>query len=69
MAVRGVRGATTVRANDAKAIFDATADVLASPNKGLPDGLKVDQKGNIFATAVNGVYVFAPDFTFVPRCL
>lgn len=28
MAVRGVRGATTVRANDAKAIFDATAELL-----------------------------------------
>ena len=39
----------------------------ASPNKGLPDGLKVDQKGNIFATAVNGVYVFAPDRTLLGR--
>src|SRR5207253_10679214 len=29
-----------------KTIFDATKDVIASPNKGLPDGLKVDQKGN-----------------------
>lgn len=28
MAVRGVRGATTVRANDAKQIFDATAEML-----------------------------------------
>ena len=43
-----------------KVIHDATADVKANPNKGLPDGLKVDQKGNIFATAVNGVYVFNP---------
>ena len=50
-----------------KTIFDATKDVLESPNKGLPDGLKVDAKGNIFATAVNGVYVFAPDFTFLGR--
>ena len=50
-----------------KTIHDATADVLASPNKGLPDGLKVDEKGNLFATAVNGVYVFAPDFTFLGR--
>src|SRR5262245_41926116 len=41
-----------------KQIFDATADVKANPEKGLPDGMKVDQKGNIFATAVNGVYVF-----------
>ena len=33
-----------------KLLHDATADVKASPNKGLPDGLKVDAKGNIFAT-------------------
>jgi gluconolactonase len=50
-----------------KQIHDATADVKASPNKGLPDGMKVDAKGNIFATAVNGVYVFSPDFQFIGR--
>lgn len=50
-----------------KLIYDATPDVKANPNKGLPDGLKVDQKGNIFATAVNGVYVFAPDFTLLGK--
>lgn len=50
-----------------KQLHDATADVKASPNKGLPDGLKVDQKGNIFATAVNGVYVFSPDGKLLGR--
>ena len=50
-----------------KLVHDATADVKASPDKGLPDGLKVDAKGNIFATAVNGVYVFAPDHTLLGR--
>ena len=50
-----------------KLLYDATADVKASPNKGLPDGMKVDAKGNIFATAVNGVYVFAPDGTLLGR--
>jgi gluconolactonase len=50
-----------------KQMHDATADVKAHPNKGLPDGLKVDQKGNIFATAVNGVYVFAPDGKLLGR--
>ena len=39
---------------------DLTADVKANPNKGLPDGLKVDRNGNIFATAVNGIYVLSP---------
>ncbi|MFM8274781.1 MAG: SMP-30/gluconolactonase/LRE family protein [Gemmata sp.] len=52
-----------------KLLYDATADVKASPNKGLPDGLKVDAKGNIFATAVNGVYVFSPDGTLLGRIL
>ncbi|MCZ2341650.1 MAG: SMP-30/gluconolactonase/LRE family protein [Bacteroidales bacterium] len=41
-------------------ICDLTADVKAAPNKGLPDGLKVDQRGNIFATAVNGIYILSP---------
>jgi gluconolactonase len=43
---------------EGKVFHDATADVKASPNKGLPDGLKVDQKGNVWTTAVNGIYVF-----------
>ena len=50
-----------------KLLYDATADVKASPNKGLPDGMKVDAKGNVFATAVNGVYVFVPDGTLLGR--
>jgi len=50
-----------------KQLYDATADVKAHPDKGLPDGLKVDQKGNIFATAVNGVYVFSPDGKLLGR--
>ena len=48
-------------------IHDATADVKAHKDKGLPDGMKVDQKGNIFATAVNGVYVFSPDYKLLGR--
>lgn len=41
------------------------ADVtsLAGRKKGLPDGLKVDQAGNLFATAPGGVFIFAPDGT------
>jgi gluconolactonase len=41
---------------------DATAWAAAG-RKGLPDGLKVDQKGNVFATGPGGVHVFAPDGT------
>ncbi len=41
---------------------DATAGVEAG-KKGLPDGMKVDRKGNLFATGPGGVYIFAPDGT------
>ncbi len=47
--------------------IDATADVKANPDRGLPDGLKVDRTGNVFATAVNGIYVFAPDGKLLGR--
>lgn len=42
--------------------FDATAWVKQG-KKGLPDGLKVDQQGNLFATGPGGVHVLAPDGT------
>ena len=29
--------------------------------KGLPDGMKVDASGNIFATGPGGVLIFSPD--------
>jgi gluconolactonase len=38
--------------------FDATD--LAKTRKGLPDGLKVDLKGNLFATGPGGVLVISP---------
>jgi gluconolactonase len=34
-----------------------------STKKGLPDGMKVDASGNLFATGPGGVLVFAPDGT------
>ena len=40
---------------------DATSSV--GPKKGLPDGMKVDQAGNLFATGPGGVLIFAPDGT------
>lgn len=39
-----------------KVLYDATA--LTETEKGLPDGLKVDAKGNIFATGPGGVFIF-----------
>lgn len=40
-------------------LFDGTAWTKAG--KGVPDGLKVDRNGNIFAAGPGGLHVFAPD--------
>ena len=42
-----------------RVFFDATP--LTAGRKGLPDGLKVDQAGNLFATGPGGVLVISPD--------
>jgi gluconolactonase len=39
-----------------KIFYDAT--INAKTEKGLPDGLKVDKQGNIFATGPGGVWIF-----------
>jgi gluconolactonase len=41
-----------------RVFYDATAWV--GNKKGLPDGMKVDAKGNLFATGPGGVLVFTP---------
>jgi len=51
---------------EGKVIHDAT-DAVKAKKPGLPDGLKVDQKGNIFATGPDGVYVFAADSTYLGK--
>lgn len=43
-----------------RVLFDAT-ELARSGRKGLPDGLKVDLQGNLFATGPGGVLVIAPD--------
>lgn len=42
-----------------KIFFDATS-LLKQGFKGLPDGLRVDSKGNIFSTGPSGVLVISP---------
>ncbi|MGD0499594.1 MAG: SMP-30/gluconolactonase/LRE family protein [Bryobacteraceae bacterium] len=37
------------------------ADVTAGKETGVPDGMKVDSQGNIYAAGPGGVWVFAPD--------
>jgi chorismate mutase len=48
MAVRGVRGATTVRANEAQAIFDGTAELLRVLTE--LNGLRSDDIGYVWFT-------------------
>ena len=45
-----------------RVFFDATP-LVEQGLRGLPDGLKVDAQGNVFATGPGGVLVFAPDGT------
>jgi gluconolactonase len=47
------------RIDNGRVFFDATEHVGERP--GLPDGLKVDEAGNLFATGPGGVLVFSPD--------
>jgi gluconolactonase len=42
---------------DAKLFYDATSD--ARP--GGPDGMKVDEKGNVYSTGPGGVWIFSPE--------
>jgi gluconolactonase len=41
-----------------RVFFDATA--MAKTRQGLPDGMKVDAEGNLFATGPGGVLIFSP---------
>jgi gluconolactonase len=47
------------RIENGRVFFDATE--LMADRPGLPDGLKVDEAGNLFATGPGGVLVFSPD--------
>jgi len=51
-----------------RTFFDGTA-LFRERKKGLPDGLKVDLAGNVFATGPGGVLVFAPDGTHLGTLL
>jgi gluconolactonase len=39
------------------------ADLSAEKDSGLPDGMKIDSRGNIWATGPGGIWVFTPDAT------
>ncbi|MBI1846496.1 MAG: SMP-30/gluconolactonase/LRE family protein [Candidatus Rokubacteria bacterium] len=40
---------------------------MASEDPGVPDGLKVDERGNVFCTGPGGVWVCRPDGTLLGR--
>ena len=44
-----------------RVFFDATA--WTKTKRGVPDGMKVDKDGNIFAAGPGGIHVFAPNGT------
>jgi gluconolactonase len=45
----------------------AEASAFVTPDEGVPDGLKLDRSGNLFAAGPGGVHVFAPDGTRLGR--
>lgn len=47
------------RVSNGRVFVDLTAETAA----GLPDGLKVDERGNVYTTGPGGVWVLAPDGT------
>ncbi len=51
---------------EGRVLFDSTPWVKEKL-PGLPDGLKIDKKGNLFATGPGGVSVFAPDGAHLGR--
>jgi gluconolactonase len=52
---------------NSRVFFDATSMAKSGTMKGLPDGLKVDRDGNLWATGPGGVLIFAPDGTLLGR--
>ena len=48
-------------------IFHDATEAFKKGLPGLPDGLKVDNKGNVWATGPGGVYIFSPSGTLLGR--
>jgi gluconolactonase len=50
----------TVQPNGTVAEPKLILDVSDDPREGAPDGMKVDQKGNIYSTGPGGIWIFSP---------
>jgi gluconolactonase len=48
-------------------VFKDVTSMVGDKNPGLPDGLRVDTKGNLFASGPGGIHVYAPDGTLLGR--
>ena len=51
--------------SNGRVFYDATADLAGTP--GLPDGLKVDSRGTIYATGPGGVWFFNADLELLGK--
>ena len=51
--------------SNGKILYDATS--LTATEKGLPDGMKIDRSGNIFATGPGGVFIFNLEGTLLGK--
>jgi gluconolactonase len=54
-----IRNDDGVSLGNGKVFYDATS--LTASEKGLPDGMKIDSNGTIFATGPGGVFIFNQD--------
>jgi len=50
-----------------RVFFDATSMGKINKLKGLPDGMKIDKKGNLFATGPGGVLIISPEGKLLGR--
>ena len=50
-----------------KVFYDATPAVKEGKLKGLPDGMKIDKKGNLFATGPGGVLIISSEGKLLGR--
>ncbi len=55
------------KVSNGKVFYDATSEVGKLP--GLPDGMTVDAKGNLWATGPGGIYVFNPSGKLLGRLI
>ena len=52
--------------DNARVFYDATP-LVGPEHKGLPDGLKVDARGHVFATGPGGVFIFDPNARLIGK--